>query len=544
MRYGMIILVSALFFLGFTSNARAYLVANALSLEDLKNQADLVCKAVVVSTQPVKDDWFNEVRGFEVKAAELKVISVIKGKSSKKTINFHYYAAAPGDIGIMYQPQNYHFTAGRAYIIFAKQTPDQRIFRQLWKAHRSDESQGVLLAADKSPHTSESITQIFLAELTNLLNSQEAQDVIYAIKQLDRMSDTTLDNLQNFDRRKVLEVIKPQLDSKNSKVVELAIRAMGSRNPYLSEGFAAGWLGTIGQGYFPGLGKWDLEKKYLGGTVYWKELAAVANAKGPLDNRALAIRALGRTKQAKLFKLAEGWVKDVHPEIRQAGALLLADFPKRVKEDVLKSLAEDPSGLVRKSAARLIGFGRFSKSLPILGRLIHDRDPKVAAAGALSLLSFSVTHNQKILEANLEHPQFKSLFINALAGQDPKPYLESLGLIIRKGLRPDHWWGGRVPWGISWEILFFYAQKQPAQDLKTKTMNGVFDSLESPLADNPDSPKYYSSSEPRDLYALYLQRGLEKRARKFRQACKKVLSYDIDYYFDMVDKNPSTYQRR
>ncbi|MBW1873182.1 MAG: hypothetical protein JRJ19_14020, partial [Deltaproteobacteria bacterium] len=77
MRYGMIILVSALFFLGFTSNARAYLVANALSLEDLKNQADLVCKAVVVSTQPVKDDWFNEVRGFEVKAAELKVISVI-----------------------------------------------------------------------------------------------------------------------------------------------------------------------------------------------------------------------------------------------------------------------------------------------------------------------------------------------------------------------------------------------------------------------------------------------------------------------------------
>jgi HEAT repeat protein len=544
MRHSKIALLIALLFITFEGTARAYLVPNALNLEDLKNQADLVCKAEVVSTRTVKDDWFNEIRGYEVKAAELKVISVIKGKLSRKTIDFHYYAKAAGDFAMNYQPQNYQFTVGRAYIIFAKQTTDGRIFRQLWKAHRSDEQQGVLLAADNSPAKARTVTKIFWQELTSLLASKDSQDVIYAIKRLDRMSDPTLDNLKHFDRRRVLEAIKPKLASENNEIVELAVTTMGSRNPYLSDHFAAGWLGTIGEGHFPGLGKWDLKKKYLGGEVYFKELAGVANSKRPLKIRALAIRAMGRSRQTKVFELAEGWLKDVHPEIRQSAALLLADFPKRVKDDVLKALAADPSPLVRKSAARLIGFGRFSNMLPALAQLIHDRDPKVAEAAAMSLLSFSVKITKKILETNLEHPQYKTLFVNALAGQDAEPYLDSLGLIIRKGMQPGYWWGGRIPWGVSWEILFFFAQKQPAEKLKTKIMNGVFDSLESPLTSSPDNPRYYSSSEPRDLYALYLQRGLVERARKFRQACKKAFSYDIDYYFKMVDKNPSTYQRR
>jgi len=51
------------------------------------------------------------------------------------------------------------------------------------------------------------------------------------------------------------------------------------------------------------------------------------------------------------------------------------------------------------------------------------------------------------------------------------------------------------------------------------------------------------SSIPRDIYAFYLQRGLTKRAKQFRESAKKSLSYDIDYYFDMVDKNPSIYSQ-
>ncbi|HZL89583.1 MAG TPA: hypothetical protein VFB96_14560, partial [Pirellulaceae bacterium] len=58
-----------------------------------------------------------------------------------------------------------------------------------------------------------------------------------------------------------------------------------------------------------------------------------------------------------------------------------------------------------------------------------------------------------------------------------------------------------------------------------------------------NAPTYYSSSEPRDLYALYVQKGLTERAGSFRAACKKALPYDIDYYFKMVDENPALYQR-
>ena len=68
--------------------------------------------------------------------------------------------------------------------------------------------------------------------------------------------------------------------------------------------------------------------------------------------------------------------------------------------------------------------------------------------------------------------------------------------------------------------------------------------LEYPSTGDEKGPAYSSSSEPRDLYALYLQRGLTDRARAFRAACRKALTYDIDYYFKMVDENPAQYQRQ
>jgi len=56
--------------------------------------------------------------------------------------------------------------------------------------------------------------------------------------------------------------------------------------------------------------------------------------------------------------------------------------------------------------------------------------------------------------------------------------------------------------------------------------------------------KWYSSSEPRDLYALYLQRGLTDRAKAFRDHCRSTFTYDIDYFFKMAEKSPATYQRQ
>jgi hypothetical protein len=36
---------------------------------------------------------------------------------------------------------------------------------------------------------------------------------------------------------------------------------------------------------------------------------------------------------------------------------------------------------------------------------------------------------------------------------------------------------------------------------------------------------------------------MTERAMKFRQEAKKAASYDLDYFFKMVDENPSLYKR-
>lgn len=128
--------------------------------------------------------------------------------------------------------------------------------------------------------------------------------------------------------------------------------------------------------------------------------------------------------------------------------------------------------------------------------------------------------------------------------QGYQAYLGDLAEIIRTKRQPQQWWGGAIPWGVSWNILFKYAEGRPAAAWNEGQFNSVLDALEYPASGDPKGPTYYSSSEPRDLYALYLQYGLAARAKKFRAECKKALPYDMDYYFDMVDKSPATYKRQ
>ena len=53
--------------------------------------------------------------------------------------------------------------------------------------------------------------------------------------------------------------------------------------------------------------------------------------------------------------------------------------------------------------------------------------------------------------------------------------------------------------------------------------------------------------EAREAYVQlgigYLQQGMTERAKSFREKCGKRLTYDIEYFFKMVDENPQTYQR-
>jgi len=103
--------------------------------------------------------------------------------------------------------------------------------------------------------------------------------------------------------------------------------------------------------------------------------------------------------------------------------------------------------------------------------------------------------------------------------------------VIEKQQQPSQWWGGAIPAGDSWHILFEYVKARPAAELGSLTSS--LDALE--------HMKWFSSSQPRDLYALYLRRGLTARARRFREAMRKAAPFDMERDFDMADKSPQAY---
>lgn len=521
----------------------AYPVGPAISIDELTGHADLICKVEVIGTKLVEDEWFDKLPGFLPHATEMKIISVYQGKSEHERFFFHHYAAggkarAPG-----YMPQCYEFEAGRSYIVFAKASSNERIFRQIWKSHRSQEDQGVVLAASKEPHTGESIKEVIWRELSGHLKSKNDKEVIYGLSHLDTLSGGGYQKLNDFDRREVLEAFAPLLDHSSQEVVREAIRAIGSRNPYLSSDYAPFWLASIGAGEVHGFGKWDRSKTNLGGQTHWKKLAAIADGQAPAEIRSLAIKALGRAEVPQLLSHLERWATEKEPAVRASAVFLLADFPQQADKRLIESAAGDKQAVVRAAAAQAIGYGQFQQQVPLLAKLIDDPDLDVARAAAMSLLSFSLESNRDILEKNVRHAEYGPLFVNALATKDAQPYVDQLSDIIRHNRQPKNWWGGRVPWGVSWENLFRYAQRQTSEKLKAGELDKVLDALEIPSRGLENAPTYYSSSEPRDLYALYVQKGLTERAGSFRAACKKALPYDIDYYFKMVDENPALYQR-
>ncbi len=433
----------------------------------------------------------------------------------------------------MFEPQFYQFAPGRSCILFAKKTDRGDVFQQLWENAHTKEDQGLVRAADNTTHGKLAIRDVIWTELTKLLASENRDDTLYAIDQLNQMSGGGYDKINDFDRAKVLELIEPFIRSQGAEIAKSAISVLGSRNPYLSPDYAPAWLATIGKGHIDGWGTGEVVEN-RGAKPFWRSLVAVAEGDQPAEIRGLAILALGRTQEPELQDHLSRWLKDPEPLVRRAAAILLTDFPDLATDETIDRLMKDAEPPVRIGVARAIGFGQWADRVPQLAVLLNDSNPDVAEVAAMSLLSLPLESTRATMEANLEHSEYRPLFVNALARDNPQKYLEALSDIIRHDRRPEHWWGGSIPWGVSWNLLFDYAQQRPAE-LKQGKLNDILDAME--------SPDYFSSSEPRDLYALYVQQGMTARAKTFRAACRKRLTYDIDYFFDQVDKSPETYQR-
>jgi hypothetical protein len=505
--------------------AAGYPVGLPVALDQLEKTADLVCKATVAEDRVVPDSSFDKVPGFEVRETELRLVSIIKGHSDAKLVRFRHYALDASGAA-MYAPQSYQLAVGRSYIVFASRVRDD-LYRPLSNSHTMKEDQGVILAADDKPHRGKTIGQAVWLELRGLLAGGSDADVVYAIAQLDQMSGGRRLELKDFDRRLALDAIRPLIGAKSNAIATAAIEVFGADSPYFDERLAAYWLAGLGKGSLPGLEPLTPPSRPAA-DVARTELLAVANSTASADLRARAIRALGRSHAVPEAKI-EAWGRDANVAVRQAAVLVSAELAPR--KLIVRGVA-DAARQVRQSAALAIGFTQDAALLPMLDKLLRDPAANVREAAAMSVLSFAPDRARAVMLANLES-DYQPLFVNALARGDPQPYLAMLAKVIEKRLRPSQWWGGFIPAGDSWEILFEYVKTRPAAELAAGTHDASLDALE--------HMEWYSSSEPRDLYALYVVRGLTARAKRFRAAMHKAVTYDIDYYFDMVDKHPSGY---
>lgn len=505
--------------------AHGYAVGPAIPLEDLAKRSDLVVKATVVKTAPVTDPYFDPIMGYEARDAELRVISALKGKFTK-TIHFRYYAPVPNSPVAGYSPLSYTLEPKRTYVFFAVDAGNG-IFRQFDKSHTQLEDQGLMLALDARPHRGKTVTLAVRAELLMLLTSKQKDDVLVGIRGLDALSGGGRSTLKDLDRTQALAAIQPMIRSKMPEVANAAISVFATDSPYLDDRLAQYWLAGLGSKLILGIGELTLSKSTTADVAY-KDLLATATSHPDNAIRATAIRALGRSTKVPAATVLK-WTQEVDVDVRSAAILISAE---RTDRSPIRIAATDLTARIRRTAALAIGYAQDPQLLPLLGPLINDKDPDVSAAAALALLSFPFDQAKTLLAANLA-TTWKPIFVNALATDNVVPYLAQLAEIVEKQLVPEHWWGGSTPAGVSWQLLYAYVKGQPEADLKAGKLDRYLTALE--------KMRWYSSSEPRNLYALYVLRGLTKRAQTFRAAMKKAVTYDIDYYFDMADKAPSNY---
>lgn len=524
---------AAVFVLLSIFSSQAYMVGPALSLDQLAARADLVVKAKVVTNSMVQDPSFRFIPGYACFDTRLQVISILKGDPSSNTISFRHYGRhfdPNSRLVTDFEPQHYELTDGKSYIIFAKEGATKSDFVQLWMNHTMKKDQGVFTAADDVPVTTNSVKEACWLTLVGMQASTNTENVVYGLDQLDELSGG------EFQRTDVIELIRPHLTSKDQNILKTAILAAGSHNPYFDLGRgSAFWLASVGKGHFPSLGRGDPKFDNLSGRLLWNELSVLADGNLPTDIRRDAIKALGRSGVRELRPYLEKWAKDPEPAIRQAAIEVLPDFSGSDSERFITNAALDAVPGVREGAALAVGFGQRTALIPMLEKLLEDESRPVRDAAAMSLLSFSPAESGEVMSKHLHDTEYHSLFVNALAISNPSPYLAELQGNIATNSEPMNFWGGKMPSYDSWDILFSYVRSHSAEELQAGKLNSSLDALE--------NLRPFSSGEPRDLYALYLQKGLTERAKVFREKSKHTANFDVEYYFRMVDQSPFTYQR-
>jgi len=508
--------------------ARGFAVPSPRTLTELDTQADLVFKGIAVSNKltgpaPETDGSGMSVMhmpgmGVAVKGVtQFKIVSLIKGDLAGATLTFlHNEILGPENKrpGWTFQA-GYHFEPGRAYLVFAKKANTAGLYEQLIDGASEKTDEGAFRCFDPKPVKANTIQEIVWNELVALLHSGTMGEVEYAMFELDEMSggdrlfshgDAGLD----FQRQDVTELIHGLVFDPHPQIAQTAIAAIGSHNPYMDEQRAVNWLATVGAVPPSGVTGYR-NTENIGGTEYWKDLAAAADGKADGETRAMAISALGLVRQPELEKHLDHWLADPDAAVRSSAVVLLADYPDMATRERISKLAADSDPGVDRAAARTIGFGQQAEFADILATLLKHPDLKARKYAAMSLLSFSpkTPAVAAVLEANVDNPEIGYLVVNALATEHPEKYLDRLAETAREGFPvaaapPRIWWGGRDPAWVAWQTLLKYIEAQDTESLRAGKFDKLLDALE-------QAPK--PSASRKDLAAFYQKEGMTARAR-------------------------------
>jgi HEAT repeat protein len=414
-------------------------------LEELARTADLICKATVVADRSVIDDSFKPAEGFEVREAELRVVSSLKG-GPPNVIRFRYYGrpqSSPASaltkllrdaydylsgtynyLSRKGETERNSFSVGRTYFMVASQIaggtyremaafvpPSHRTFFVTGPPppYYGMISPGVLLAADAKPHRGTTLTEAAWTEQLALLKSPREDDVLEAVHLLDRMSGGPAWERRGptiFERDEVLVAIEPLIESKSVDIAVSAVTVFGGDSPYFYDHDVPFWLVGIGKGRITGLGARKRPPNPVVANIGAKELLQVATYGMTPKLRALAIRALGRRPYAYPAAIVSVWARDPNVEVRRAAVLASADVPDR---EPIVAASTDGSPDTRCMAAVAVAFAQDPHLLPLLERLLHDPVADVRSTAALSLLSYPADQAAQVMDDNLTS-DFRLLF--------------------------------------------------------------------------------------------------------------------------------------
>jgi hypothetical protein len=529
---------------------RAYLVGPPEGLDKMASNADIICKAQVVSFAVVTNAAFPPFPGFETRTSRLRVISVLKGNPPSDYLWFQHYTANLEERMSMYSPQHYELETGACYLIFAVKTDRENEYRQIRMSHTAKEDEGAMRTLDDRPlHSpttlrSPTIKHAHWQELELLLHSPNSSNQLYAIHQLDALSQCgsfAWGHTKDFQREAVLNALSPAVTNNNAQVAIAALNCF-----------------QVGPN----------ESAQI--TPFADTLVHIADNGSTVPRRTAAIAAFAGTAFPVVSNSLPQWLHDPSDEVRFQAVMLLPSFDGEFSERALRERASDSSPKVRAGVADAIGNGKIESLLPTLQQLLSDtvgltnpvpplttedlraggrvgggNNHDVHTAAGYALLKFDVSQVGDLLKANLNDEGFRPNYVCKLAELETGPWLTNLGEVLESrrcrveqevetsGIEPRAFYlQSRMTlsgtYGKCWDLINNYLRDQPAAEYADGKMNRYLDALENAGDTGP--------REPIMLYELYRMKGLNQRAAKFRsEHVNQFAAYNINQFYDRVD---------